>query len=126
MTSSKKLDLGQLGDTAIASARQRQSSASASAGARPRLIRGLGQKRPEPLTSRQAVVRVLIEAAADLLLRRISTERAEEIRVRVDQLLGLFDRVDRSPQLVPALRRRLDELEAFMRETRRLQTRRVK
>jgi thioredoxin-like negative regulator of GroEL len=91
-----------------------------------RLVRGLGQKKPEALTSRQAVVRVLIEAAADLLLRRISSERAEEIRVRVDQLLQLFDRVDRSPQLVPALRRRLDELEALMRETRRLQTRRAK
>ncbi len=88
--------------------------------ARPplRLIRGVGTKSPERLDSRDAVVRVLIEAGADLLLRRISSQRAEEIRRRVDKVMALFDRVDRSPELIPSLKRRLDELEALMRETR--------
>src|SRR5215471_17695637 len=70
--------------------------------------------------SPDAVVRVLIEAGADLLLRKISSQRAEEIRRRVDTVMGLFDRVDGSPQLIPALKRRLDELESLMRETRGL------
>jgi len=85
-----------------------------------RLIKGSGAKEPERLDSRDAVVRVLIEAGADLLLRRISSQRAEEIRRRVDVVMGLFDRVDGSPQLIPALKKRLDELEALMRETRGL------
>lgn len=84
-----------------------------------RVIRGEGQRRPdEPLTSRDAVARVLMEAGADLLLRRISPERAEEIERRVDRVLALFDRVDDTPLLMPVLRRHLDELEALMRETR--------
>ncbi len=84
-----------------------------------RVIRGEGQRRPqEPLSSRDAVARVLIEAGADLLLRRISPERAEEIERQVDRVLELFDRVDSAPVLMPVLRRHLDELEALMRETR--------
>ena len=84
-----------------------------------RVIRGEGQGRPaEPLTSRDAVARVLIEAGADMLLRRISPERAGEIERRVDRVLDLFDRVDANPILMPVLRRHLDELEALMRETR--------
>lgn len=88
--------------------------------ARPglRLIQGGGQRRHEPLASRDAVVRVLVEAGADLLLRRISPERAEEIERRVDRVLHLFDEVDASPILMPVLRRQLDDLEALMRETR--------
>jgi hypothetical protein len=97
-------------------------SPDAAAAPRPplRLIKGSGAKKPERLDSRDAVVRVLIEAGADLLLRRISSQRAEEIRRRVDVVMGLFDRVDGAPQLIPALKRRLDELEALMRETRGL------
>ena len=59
-----------------------------------RVIQGLGQKKQEPLASRDAVARVLIEAGADLLLRRISSERAEAIEKEVDEILALFDRVD--------------------------------
>ncbi len=84
-----------------------------------RVIRGGGERRPdEPLTSRDAVARVLMEAGADMLLRRISPQRAEEIERRVDRVLELFDRVDATPILMPVLRRQLDELEALMRETR--------
>jgi hypothetical protein len=85
-----------------------------------RLIRGDGEKKAERLDSRDAVVRVMIEAGADLLLRKISSDRAEDIRRRVDQIMSLFDRVDRAPELLPSLKKRLDELEALMRETRTL------
>jgi hypothetical protein len=84
-----------------------------------RVIRGEGQRRQdEPLTSRDALARVLMEAGADLLLRRISPERAEEIERQVDRALDLFDRVDANPLVMPVLRRHLDALEALMRETR--------
>lgn len=87
-------------------------------GAGLRVIRGEGQRREEPLASRDAVARVLMEAGADLLLRRISPARAREIERRVDRVLDLFDRVDAAPVLMPVLKRHLDELEALMRETR--------
>ena len=83
-----------------------------------RVIQGLGQKKPDPLTSRDAVARVLIEAGADLLLRRISPARAEAIETEVEEILALFDRVDREPAKLAELSKRLDELEALMRETR--------
>lgn len=83
-----------------------------------RVIRGEGRRREEPLASRDAVARVLMEAGADLLLRRISPARAHEIERKVDRVLDLFDRVDVAPVLMPVLKRHLDELEALMRETR--------
>lgn len=84
-----------------------------------RVIRGEGQRRPdEPLTSRDAVARVLMEAGADLLLRRISPDRAAEIERQVDRALDLFDRVDANPLVLPVLRRHLDALDTLMRETR--------
>ncbi len=83
-----------------------------------RVIEGLGQKQEDPLDSRDAVARVLIEAGADMLLKRISCERAEEIERLVDEVLSLFDRVDKTPILQPVLARKLDELEALVRETR--------
>ncbi len=83
-----------------------------------RVIEGLGQKRQEPLASRDAVARVLMEAGADMLLRRISPERAEVIEHHVDEILNLFDLVDRNRLLFPVLQRKLDELEALMRDTR--------
>lgn len=89
-----------------------------------RVIKGLGQKRVEPLATRDAVARVLVEAGADLLLRRISPERAEEIEGQVDHILNLFDRVDRDKKLMPELAKCLDELEALMRETREKRMRR--
>jgi hypothetical protein len=64
------------------------------------------------------VARVLMEAGADLLLRRITSARAAEIERKVDRILDLFDRVDAMPVLMPVLRRHLDDLEALMRETR--------
>ena len=72
----------------------------------------------DSLNSRDAVARVLLEAGADLLLRRISPVRAEAIEEDVEAILALFDRVDREPALMPELQRRLDDLEALMRETR--------
>jgi hypothetical protein len=83
-----------------------------------RVIEGLGQKKVEPLLSRDAVARVLIEAGADLLLRRISSARAEEIEKQVDEILELFDRVDENRILFPVLQKKLDALEQLMRETR--------
>ena|SRR3712207_3027961 len=88
--------------------------------ARLRVIHGEGPRPPEPLTSRNAVARVLMEAGADLLLRRISTERAAEIERRVDEVLDLFDRVDAQPVLTHVLERKLKELEALMRDTRQV------
>ncbi len=92
------------------------------AGPRLRVIQGEGKREREKLGSRDAVVRVLLEAGADLLLRRISPERAGEIERRVDRILHLFDQVDDQPLLMSVLKRQLDDLEALMRETRDLQT----
>jgi hypothetical protein len=83
-----------------------------------RLIRGLGQKKQEPLASRDAVARALIEAGADLLLRRISPDRAEAIEQLVDETLRLFDLVETNRILLPVLARKLDELEVLMRDAR--------
>lgn len=88
-----------------------------------RVITGGGQRRQdEPLTSRDAVARVLMEAGVDLLLRRISPARAAEIEHKVDRVLDLFDRVDAAPLLMPLLQRHLDDLEALMRETRQVRS----
>src|ERR1051325_8211266 len=81
-----------------------------------KVIQGLGQKKVERLGSRDAVVRVLIETGADLLLRRISPARAEAIEEEVEAILVLFDRVDQQPALMTELQRRLHGLEALMRE----------
>src|SRR5260370_39353748 len=75
-----------------------------------RVIEGEGTRKEPPIVSREGVVHALIEAGADLLLRRISSERAEELRSTVDRIMVLFDRADASPQLMPVLRRALDEL----------------
>ena len=92
-------------------------------GAGLRVIKGGGQRRPdEPLASRDAVARVLMEAGVDLLLRRISPARAAEIEKKVDRVLDLFDRVDAAPLLMPVLQRHLDDLEALMRETREVRS----
>jgi hypothetical protein len=92
-------------------------------GPRLKLIQGLGQKKLEPLESRDAVARVLVEAAADLLLRRISADRAETIETAVEEILQLFDRVDANRLLYPVLERKLDELEGLMHETRAIRKR---
>jgi hypothetical protein len=88
-----------------------------------RVIEGGGQRRQdEPLVSRDAVARALMEAGVDLLLRRITPTRAAEIERKVDRVLDLFDRVDAAPVLMPVLQRHIDELEALMRETRQVRT----
>lgn len=83
-----------------------------------RVIQGGGARTYEKLASRDAVVRVLIEAGADLLLRRISSDRAEFIERSVNKVLDLFDKVDANAALMPVLQRHLDELESFMQDTR--------
>lgn len=89
-----------------------------------RVIEGGGQKQEPKLKDRNAVARVLIEAGADVLLRRISAERAEEIEGRVDEILELFDKVDVDPAAFPVLQGKLDALEQLMRETRATRKRR--
>ncbi len=83
-----------------------------------RVIEGGGARVYEKSGSRDAVVRVRVEAGADLLLRRITPERAEHIERSVSGILELFDRVDAAPSLMPVLQRQLDELESLMRDTR--------
>jgi len=87
--------------------------------ARPKLkvINGLGQKKHERLASREAVARVLVGAGADLLLRRISPERAEVIERAVDEVMALFDAVERNRSLMPRLEKKLADLEALVRES---------
>ncbi|MBX7099826.1 MAG: hypothetical protein K1X89_19070 [Myxococcaceae bacterium] len=95
---------------------------------RPRLrvIQGEGQRKDEPLESRDAVARVLMETGADLLLRRISPERAQEVEERVDEVLRLFDRADKHPAALADLKLKLDELELLVRETRAARRRRAR
>jgi hypothetical protein len=83
-----------------------------------RLIRGEGKREHEKLSSRAAVIRLLVESGADVLLRRITPERAQEIERKVERVLRLFDQVDQSPELFPVLQRQLDDLQALMTETR--------
>lgn len=88
------------------------------------LLKGEGKRTQEPLDSRDAVARVLIEAGADLLLKRISSVRAEHIEERVEEVLALFDRADRDPAALVELKGKLDALEVLMRETREGRVRR--
>ncbi|MBS2030771.1 MAG: hypothetical protein JST54_22895 [Deltaproteobacteria bacterium] len=83
-----------------------------------RLIQGEGKGRQEKLRSRDDLARVLVGAAGDMLLKRISAPRANEITKRVEKLLALFDRVDREPMLEPVLRRELDVLEELLRDSK--------
>jgi hypothetical protein len=83
-----------------------------------KLIKGQGLRTEEPLDNRDAVARVLIEAGADMLLRRISPERAEYIEQQVEEVLKLFDRVEKEPAAMAQLKVRLDDLEGLMRQTR--------
>ncbi|MHB8872885.1 MAG: hypothetical protein ACYC8T_04295 [Myxococcaceae bacterium] len=87
-----------------------------------RVIRGGGKRVHERLLSRDSVVRVLVETGADMLLRRISVARAEEIEGNVDRILELFDRVDQTPALMPMLERQLAELEALMTQSRAIRS----
>ena len=87
-------------------------------GSRPglRVIRGEGQRREEPLKTQGDVVRLLLDAACELMLKRISPDRAHEIQRRVDRILRLFERVPADPVATALLRRELDDLETLWRE----------
>jgi hypothetical protein len=80
-----------------------------------RVIQGEGRRRDETLRDRNDVARLLVAAAADMLLRRISPDRAHAIEQRVERVMRLFERVDADPVLMPQLRRELDELESDWR-----------
>jgi hypothetical protein len=82
-----------------------------------RVIRGEGKRRDEKLRSRDDVVRLLVAAAADMMLKRITPERAHEIQVRVERVQRLFERCERDPVLWPLLRVELETLEKVWRET---------
>src|SRR5512132_1584275 len=84
-----------------------------------RVIQGEGRGRDPTLRSRDDVVRLLVDSAADLLLKRISPERAHEIQRRVDRIMRLFDRFNAEPLVLPILRRELDDLEQIWREGER-------
>ncbi len=89
--------------------------------ARPglRVIEGGGQPKPrERLNSPEAVMRLLVEASADVLLRRISPERAHEIERQVGKTLRLFESSKGSVRHRQELDRALDALESLMDETR--------
>lgn len=88
-----------------------------------KLIRGEGLKETERLDSRDAVVRVLLETGTDMLLRRISVDRAEEIEQSVDKVLDLFDRVDHSPAAFAELQSELENLELLAKESRAVRRR---
>jgi hypothetical protein len=79
-----------------------------------RVIQGGGQKKTERPSSRDAVIRVLVSTGADLLLRRISSQRAEAIQRHVDLVLEAFDLVDRDASEMPILESRLNELQDLM------------
>lgn len=81
-----------------------------------RVIQGENARRDETLRSRDDVARLLVAAAADMLLRRITPDRAHALEERVERVMRLFERVDAQPILMPILRRELDELEAIWRE----------
>jgi hypothetical protein len=81
-----------------------------------RVIRGEGRRRDETLRSRDDVARILVAAAADTLLKRISIERAHEIEIRVERVMRLFERLETEPLARPILRRELDDLERLWRE----------
>ena len=80
-----------------------------------RVIRGEGKRRREPLESRDDVAQLLVGSACDLLLKRISPDRAHEIQTRVDRVMRLFDRIGSDPVATALLRRELDDLEQLCR-----------
>lgn len=81
-----------------------------------RVIRGEGKRRDETLKSRDDVARLLVGSACDLLLKRISPDRAHGIQVRVDRVMRLFDRAQDDSVAMALLRRELDDLERLYRE----------
>lgn len=81
-----------------------------------RVIKGEGHKREETLHSRDDVVRLLVGTACDVMLKRITADRAHEIQRRVDRIMRLFDRVPADPVATALLRRELDDLEGVYRD----------
>ena len=80
-----------------------------------RVLPGGGHRRPpESLSSRDAVARVLVGAAADLLLRRIEPGRARSIRFQVERVLVLFDGVEQGTVAPGQLASELEALEGLV------------
>lgn len=82
-----------------------------------RVIRGEGRGRDETLRTRDDVARLMMASAADMMLHRISPERAYEIEEQVERVMRLFDK-PRSAIIDSQLRLELDDLEALWREGR--------
>jgi hypothetical protein len=93
---------------------------------RLKVISGLGQKQTEPLTSRDAVARLLAQTGAALLLKHVSPERAETINDLVDEVLLLFERVETEPMFIKVLERKLNELESLAEAPKRTRLRYLK
>jgi hypothetical protein len=83
-----------------------------------RVISGENQGRETALRSRDDVARLLMRSAADVLLRRISSARANAIQKKVDRVFGLFDASAVDPAAAGLLRRELDALEEMARRRR--------
>lgn len=80
-----------------------------------RVVRGDGPTAPERLASRDAVARLLLAVAADLLAHRITPAAANAIQRQVDRVLRRFDAAGATPETDRLLRRELDALEATAR-----------
>jgi hypothetical protein len=83
-----------------------------------RVLTGGGVPRAlEPLVSRDAVTRVLVGAAADLLLRRIDARQAHSIRFQVERVLLLFDAASSGAATAATLALELDALRGLVGES---------
>jgi hypothetical protein len=80
-------------------------------------MQGGGQGRQVRIRSRNDLATVLVGAAADLMLKRISVPRAHEIEQRVERLIDLFDRLEQEPLLARRVQRELADLEKLVRES---------
>ncbi|MFN0063502.1 MAG: hypothetical protein ACKVPX_13420 [Myxococcaceae bacterium] len=84
-----------------------------------RVISGGGEGRSkERLDNPDAVVRALLESGVDLLLRKITPERAREVERAVGRIMKLFDEVREQPRLRLRLAKEIEGLERLMQESR--------
>ena len=114
----KPQDFGQLGLPFGEARRERDRAAlvrQVPGRAQLRILNGEGRGRDERLQSRDDVARVLMRSAADLLLRRISSARANAIQRMVDRVFTLFDTAAHDSSAATLLRHELDSLEELAR-----------